>query len=58
MTLVEKEADKSIKILRNDRGREYNSQEFINFYEKHKSSLQQLIYHNKMVFQRERIVQF
>ncbi|XP_071933594.1 uncharacterized protein [Coffea arabica] len=35
MTLVEKEADKSIKFFRSDCGGEYNSQEFINFCEEH-----------------------
>lgn len=35
MTLVEKEADKSIKFFRSDRGGEYNSHEFINFCEEH-----------------------
>ena len=35
ITLVEKEEDKFIKILRSDRGGEYNSQEFVNFCEEH-----------------------
>ncbi|XP_071917233.1 uncharacterized protein [Coffea arabica] len=35
MTLIEKEAGKSIKFFRSDCGGEYNSQEFINFCEKY-----------------------
>ena len=35
MTFVEKEAGKSLKILRSDRGEEYSLQEFVNFCEEH-----------------------
>ena len=55
--LVKKEIGNQIKVLRTNRGGEYNSHEFVNFCESNgiKRQLTAAIHHSKTVYVKEKI---